>query len=653
MFAVLPIIALIVFWLIFWNRDPDWRSALLSAAVVWGILITAFTEILSLVKFLTFGTVLAAWGLTIVISGFIYYRLIREGKREFKGLKIFQLTPVPAILLGSIVFIVAVVGLISIVSPPNNWDSMTYHMPRVVHWIQNHSVAHYPTYDSAQLVHPPFAEFAIMHLQILSDGDRLANLVQWLAMAGSIIGVSLIAKQLDADRYGQILAAVFCTTIPMGILQASSTQNDYVVAFWLVCLAHYVLSTLPYKKPPTFLVFAIGACLGLAILTKSSGYIFAFPFMVWLFCWYVNRLRWRLWQPFCIVTGTFLLLNLGHYLRNVDLYGSPIATVDYTDDYKIEVYSLQTWISNIIRNLSLHVDIVRYLHLQSFITPITGKVEKIISIIHGFLGVDINDPRTTFPANSYRVPGLSFDENVAGNPLHFFLLLTSLIGFWLKGELRKNKKVISYLLTLIGGFLLLCFMLKIQPYHSRHHLTLFVLFSAFVGLVFSKIANRYIVTALAVILIVTSLPFVFENKFRPIAAEKNIFNTPRSELYFTNRPYIAASYLGAIDFLKTTNCTNIGFSLGGEAIPSHLDWEYPFWALLQENKEQNLRFQHILHPDNTSSRFLQESPYKDFTACAIIATRSSKQEPVKQVVVNGTTYITKWSSEPTSILMKQ
>lgn len=301
----------------------------------------------------------------------------------------------------------------------------------------------------------------------------------------------------------------------------------------------------------------------------------------------------------------------------------------------------------------MHVDIVRYFHLQGLITPITGKIEKLVSIIHGFLGVNINDPRTTFPINSYRVPGVSFDENTAGNPLHLFIVLAAIIGFSLNRDLRKNKEVISYLFAVIGGFLMLCLMLKLQPYQSRHHLSLFVLFSAFVGLVFSKILNRHLITVLAVILIVTSLPFAFENKFRPILAENNIFNTPRSELYFTNRPHIANSYLGAINFLKTQNCTNIGLSLGGEANPSHLDWEYPFLALIKEINQQPVRFQHILHPGNTSSRFLKEKPYKDFSACAIIATRSKNKPLAEKMKINNATYISKWSSKPVSVLSEQ
>jgi hypothetical protein len=656
MLAVLPLIVFILLFLVLDNKESDWRNAIISSAVIWGTLLTASTELLSLFKAFTFFTVLLFWSAIAVGLSIFYYRRKKSNKsikHTFSFLSLSKLTPVSIVLLSGIFFIVAVVGIVAVVSPPNNWDSMTYHMPRVVHWIQNRSVAHYPTYDSAQLVHPPFAEFAIMHLQILSGSDRFANLIQWASMVGSILGVSLIAKQLGSNSNGQIFAAVFCSTIPMGILQASSTQNDYVVAFWLVGLAHYVLLVLPYKKPPTLLVFAIAASLALAILSKSSAYLFGFPFMVCLFVWYVNRLRWGLWKPLAIVAVTILLFNLGHYLRNIDLYGSAIATVDYTDDYKIEVYSLPTWVSNIVRNLSLHADIVRYLHLQEFITPITGKVEKLVSIFHQFLGVDTNDPRTTFPPNSYRVPGFSLDENVAVSPLHLLLIFIALISFSLKPSLRRNKETISYLVCLVGGFLILCLMLKLQPFHVRHHLSLFVLFSSFVGLTFSDFFNRYLLAMLAIVLIVTSFPFVLANKYRPIATQQNIFNTTRDELYFTNRPFLAAPYIEAADFLKTQDCQNIGLSIGGKPTPSHLDWEYPIWSLLQARKGLSIRLQHILDPANSSSKFLQEKPYKDFNACAIFAVRNSKDKPVDRLIIKGINYTKKWEKKPITILLKQ
>ncbi len=78
-------------------------------------------------------------------------------------------------------------------------------MARVVHWIQNQTVAHYPTNIPYQLVLPPWSGFAIMHFHILHGGDQWANFVQWFSMIGSIIGVSLLAKELGAEREARCL----------------------------------------------------------------------------------------------------------------------------------------------------------------------------------------------------------------------------------------------------------------------------------------------------------------------------------------------------------------------------------------------------------------------------------------------------------------
>jgi hypothetical protein len=49
--------------------------------------------------------------------------------------------------LAGLLLIVALTGVTAFVSPSNNWDSMTYHMSRVVHWIQDRNVSFYPTHN--------------------------------------------------------------------------------------------------------------------------------------------------------------------------------------------------------------------------------------------------------------------------------------------------------------------------------------------------------------------------------------------------------------------------------------------------------------------------------------------------------------------------
>ena len=653
MLAILLLLSLLALTKIFTDIYKNWRKGILSAAVIWGCFLTLITELLSWFNLLQFFWIFLLWGTFCLFLFFIYFKQQKSSSKEtifWSNIKhnIQNLSLFSNVLLISIISITAIVGLIAIVAPPNTWDSMTYHMSRVVHWIQNRSVSHYPTYNLPQLFHPPFAEFAIMHLQILSGSDRWANLVQWFSSIGSIIGVSLIAQELNAKVRGQVFAAVFCATIPMGILQASSTQNDYTVGFWLVCLAYFVLLSIKTRNQPS-LYFFVGASLGLALLTKSSGYLYAFPFMVWfsLVQLWRSRIQWQGWKAIGLTTGVALLLNINHYWRNFNLFDSIIGAPDnFSVAYKIEIFSVPTFISNVLRNLALHLDIVRNLGLQKIITPTTGIANKLLLMFHNLIGVDMYDSRLT--AGSYRgVSGLSFDENTAGNPLHFFLILILISYFLLHKKLRNNKFLLVYIFSTISGFLLLCLLLKIQIYQPRHHLLAFLLLSAFAGVVLAQIPLQKLANGLAILLIVTSLPWVFQNKFRPIAAEANIFNMSRIEQYFINRPQIQEPYTNAVNQILSTQCTNVGLSLGtGETVGNEY-WEYPLWVLFQQS-EQPIRLENI-PPKNVSAVKSQKPPYSDFTPCAILAVRNRGDEPIRQLVVNNNTYVKKWSESLTSV----
>ena len=195
-FGLIPLVFLGILFLIFKQRDKCWRTAILSAAIVWGTFIALSTEIFSLFKLVSFEWVFGLWLVADILLLIIYLKL-PSFKPDIRSNDDSQLSNFLLCLLGAVSFIFAAIVLIAIVSPPNNWDSMTYHMSRVVHWMQNRCVEHYPTSYVPQLYHPPWAEFAIMHFQMISGGDRFANLIQWLSMVGSAIAVSLIAQKLD------------------------------------------------------------------------------------------------------------------------------------------------------------------------------------------------------------------------------------------------------------------------------------------------------------------------------------------------------------------------------------------------------------------------------------------------------------------------
>lgn len=631
----------------------SWRRAILSAATIWGIVVVISTEVLSIFRQFSFFPLVITWIIfNLLILGRIFFTADKKQNR-IPNFSVHWLAKVQKqqFLAGSIfaiVTIIIIIGIIALAAPPNTWDSMTYHMSRVVHWIQNRSIAFYPTYNLPQLFHPPFAEYVIAHLQILSGTDRYANLVQWLTLIGSAIAVSSIALELNANARGQVFAAVFAVTIPMGILQASSTQNDYAVSFWVLCLAYYVLLSIKYGTKKTSYFF-IGASLGLAILTKSSGYLYAFAFMVWYSLAQFKKWGWRGWQPIFIPSAIALVLNLNHYLRNYSLFQSFISAPDnFASAYKIEIISIPTFISNVLRNLALHTDIIRNLKLENFIYPTTGIVNKALLLIHDFLGVDMYDPRTT--ANSYRgVPGISFDENVAGNPLHLVFIVIAIFFFLLFKSFKKDRLIKIYILASSTGFIFVCLLLKIQIYQSRHHLALFLLLSSIVGIALARIPIQQIANLLVILLIVTSLPWVFQNKFRPIVAEQNIFNTPRMTQYFINRPHLEPSYTEAARTVNNLGCEKVGLSLGRGITVGNEYWEYPLWTLLKAQNPQ-IELQHI-QPENVSNSLSNRYPHKNFMPCAIIAIRQNPELSVKQINFKNRIYRETWAKQPVNVLV--
>jgi len=467
MFAALPLIAsFILLFVVFLRVGGDWRKSFLSAAILWGLSLTAITEILSLLNSFTFPWVEISWLVVVLLLCMIVASLRKKIPNPF--------LEIPNSLIGLLAGISCIffmVGLIALTAPPNTWDSMTYHMSRVAHWVQNGNVSFYPTHILRQLYQPPWAEFAIAHLQVLSGGDRFANLIQWFSMVGCALGVSLIARQLGAKLQGQVFAAVFCATIPMGILQGSSTQNDYVVSFWLVCFV-YFLMTFKANRQWTDLL-AGSASLGLAILTKGTAYIYASPFLVWYFWTGIKELRWSLWKPIVIIPVFVLLINLGHYQRNMSLFGSPIASTDVT--FNNEIFTLKAFISNLSRNLSLH--------LGTF-GPINAVLENGIVKLHAFINTDINDTRTTWPREKFHVRRLLPHEDLSGNPAHLFLIAVSVVLFLISKKQKSSDGLAGYLIAVTTAFLLFVSYLKWQPWHSRLHLPIFVLFSAFSGLLF-------------------------------------------------------------------------------------------------------------------------------------------------------------------------
>jgi len=569
MAAVLPALFLPLAIAYFGVLD-EWRVAFVKGAIAWGVAVALNTEVLSVFRGLRPVPLAVVWTLEGVLVLVLVWR-----RRNTLSARLTGAAGWPVVAAASpLIVIAAATAVIAIAAPPNTFDAMTYHMARVAHWAADGTVAFYPTATLRQLYLNPWSEYAVLQFQVLSGGDRLANLVQWFCMTGSVVFASLIAKQLHAPLRGQLLAAFTVGTLPMGILQASSTQNDYSAAFWLLCA---IAAALAYVASPSLGgAFWIGASIGLAMLTKGSSYIFAAPLALLLAGWMVVRLRTRLLAPAALMVAVPLVLNFGMYIRNEVQFQSPLGPSEETATLANATLEPAAIASNLLRDSVLQVG-----------TPFANvnyKLERAVLAVHTrVLHIDVSDPRTTFGTEPFAVNASSLDEDYAGDPLQAILAVVSIVValiLW-----RRAPLLALYAGALVVTFILFAAYLRWQPWLSRLELPMLVAAGPLIGTVLARWLEGLGVGVVAALLLVVAVPFVIDNQSRPMVGFSfplnprllpegtTIFNTPREQLYFVKDPSFEVPVRRVAADAQSSGCGEVGMWLRGN------DWEYPLWAL--------------------------------------------------------------------------
>jgi hypothetical protein len=578
MLVLLPLAAyLAIFWILR-LRGEGWRSAALGAAVVWGVFLALITEALSIPRLITRPALSIAW-LSFALVAFGYGWMLHrsmprneakiEDQRETTA---SSLDKMDWVLLSGIGSIVALVGITAVLSAPNNWDAMAYHMSRIAQWMNNRDVNLYPVFYSVQLWMSPWAEYAMLHLDVLYGGDRLVNLVELLSMVGTITGVSLIAQELGASIRGQLFAAVAMATLPEGVLEASGAMNTYVGGFWIVVAVYYLLR---WNRVQSWnLALALGSAVGLAVLTKGTAYVFL-PFML-LACWWMGSTlaRKRLLARLPVFLLIILVLNGPLYVRNYRLSGSPLGfSTAFGDDVQRQTRNSRVTpsiaFSSVVKNLALHI--------ATPIGAVNQRTERGIVWTLRKLGIDPSDQDSTY-RGGFHTNSFSSNEARAGNPLQ--LALIGLTGLLLFGKLG-DRNLRLYMLGLAASFVLFCALIRWQPWNSRYHLPVFALGMGIVGDVLERRWNRRALSVVACLLIVSALPFAICNSLRPLASwpRESVLHQPRFESYFNDsHDRWIDSYVSAAKFVESTQCKSIGVDSSLE------DFDYPLFVLLKTGR---------------------------------------------------------------------
>jgi 4-amino-4-deoxy-L-arabinose transferase-like glycosyltransferase len=359
--------------------------------------------------------------------------------------------------------------------------------------MQQGHVGLFPASDPRTVLMPPFSEYAGLHLMILSGGDRWANLVQWFALALTAVTASAIARELGCNGRLQALAALLAVTIPTAALQAANPKNDVVTAFFLCAFAFAGLKAYNSRQ---FSAPLIGSACGLLILSKGTGLIYGLPVAVWIGAMWIRAHGLKRALPWGVAVALIaFIINAPFVGRITSTFGSPLGPPvgEGAPPVANTLFTPRAFASNLLRNTAMH--------LATGVRRIDGASTRAVAGLHGALGIDTNDPRTTFMKGApFEVTADFFDEDRAKAPVHMALAIIAfavIVGGLLRGE---DKRIASFLLLPFLCFGLFCYLMAWQEWHSRLHIPLFCLAAAVIVRTLQPIARACGPLALALAL---------------------------------------------------------------------------------------------------------------------------------------------------------
>ncbi|HEU5073098.1 MAG TPA: hypothetical protein VFU02_02980 [Polyangiaceae bacterium] len=475
--------------------------------------------------------------------------------------------------------IAVVLFLVAIVYPPNNYDSLTYHMTRVAFWLQNRSVDFYATVNPRQNGTCPGAEYLILTLQALTGGDRLANCVQTTAFAIILVSIALITRYLKAPRAFRVPLVVVCCTAPSFVLQATTTQNDLcaaVTVLAVLCAARRVL----FGREVRLTLRDAGALslsLAAAYMVKPTALVLTTPLLA-VVAWRILRALMRRRQtPESLATLRALGLAL---IVAVGICGPHLARIANEPDVLAPTANLmfpgsktgltQQRLLNPLLAVAHHV-------------PPTG-LDRWLGKIHA------SARPTSAPSSQpwwlggfYAGHALRQHEDLAGAPFQFIALaLSSVIGLAWATRRRASGRSIVVLLALLPPVTWLFFhwVAKNNQWIARYHapwLTLGVIGAlGACELARSSRAGSIALTtgawALAVPALVYAWSTIIANELRPVST-KALQNLERLTAYYAHAPELKSEHDRVLALLETRSCRQLVLALGSDdAVEYPLTW---------------------------------------------------------------------------------
>lgn len=504
---ILPIVGFVIFSFFYGKNEAKYgffsriRVAFVQMLLAGGLLVYVSTETLSYFNSLNCPSIMIFWSVITLIFSYLnskkkywvlsYYDFIKAGQILTRNEKIL-------LYFVGIVYLIPLLFL-AVYAPPNNTDSANYHLARVVFWLQNQNVAHYPTVYIQQLYHNVFSEYILLHIMALNGwDDYFVNLVQWLAMLGSVFLMGLVGKLFGFGKRIQIFLSILQLTLPIGILESTTTQNDYIANFLFLAFLYFGILLMKGKANT---VFWLSLSLALGGFNKYTVFLFGFPICVWIGAELLKNYPFKYsLRIFFVALGMLVLVFTPFFKRNYDLFGNVLSSTKgsplFTEEVATERFCIGCVASVSLKNLIAHLG----LPIQSY----NRQIDQGVSKIHEWLDVPLNTPDLNVDDYYTR---FVIQEDMSHNPWHFVMICAGAI--WL--IFQKNHRNFKILLICaVAGFVLFSALIKYQIYNTRVMMPFFSMGFLWTGLMMNQFDKKWRVATIGLFLL-AGLPYVYTN----------------------------------------------------------------------------------------------------------------------------------------------
>jgi 4-amino-4-deoxy-L-arabinose transferase-like glycosyltransferase len=347
-----------------------------------------------------------------------------------------QLAALGAVVLAALVY----QAFLVVATPPNNYDSLTYHLARVAAWLQQGHVGYYDAATARANAFPGNAELGILATVALLGRDTLAALPQLLAELGVLACVYGIGRRLGFGRPSAAFAALLTATLSQVALQSVTTQNDLVAASFVAAAMFFVLGRERRELP------LAGLAAALAVGTKLTG-VLALPLLVLAAVLLLPRRR----IVELAAAGAVAFLGFGAfwYVENAVRTDHPLGVVPEADSFRAD-HSAGAVASTAAKVSWRFVDFTGLKAPDELLTGLSSAGAGLFEVAH----VDPDTHNATALAYSFKPRTASSEDTSYFGPLGFLLLLPLSAGFLLAWSRRRVSRAQGALAAALPLFVL-------------------------------------------------------------------------------------------------------------------------------------------------------------------------------------------------------